>query len=176
MKRFVAVLVFALAACGAQVRPDGGKGLLPEGSSVPDLRETDQAGREVKLREPVPTLVYFYPRAGTPGCTREACAFRDAWARYEAAGLRVIGVSSDDKEDQAKFAKEHQLPFSLIADPEHVWSHAFGVGSFIGMDSRVSFLIGQSGKVAHVYRDVDPGVHAKEVLDDATKRGVLGGS
>ncbi|MET0284640.1 MAG: peroxiredoxin [Polyangiales bacterium] len=175
MERLAWVLALVLlAACGgAQVRPDGGKGLLPEGSQVPDLSQNDQEGRAVKLREDVPTLVYFYPRAGTPGCTKEACAFRDAWQRYESAGLRVIGVSSDDEEDQAKFAKEHQLPFSLIADPEHVWSSAFGVGSFIGMDSRVSFLVDAQGNIKHVYHDVDPGVHAQEVLDDAKQRGLL---
>jgi peroxiredoxin Q/BCP len=177
MKRTLLALSIALlCACGAQVRPDGGKGLLPVGSALPALTQNDHKGDRVALREGVPTLVYFYPRAGTPGCTKEACAFRDAWQRYETAGLRVVGVSGDDQEDQAAFAKEHDIPFSLIADDEHVWSSAFGVGSFIGLDSRVSFLADAHGKVVKVYNDVDPGVHAAEVLEDARRAGVLGGS
>lgn len=170
----LALLLMVLAACGsAQLRPDGGKGLLPVGSTVPDLTDKDHAGHEVKLREPVPTLVYFYPRAGTPGCTKEACAFRDAWTRYEQAGLRVVGVSGDDEEDQVEFAKAHDIPFSFVSDEDHVWSSAFGVGSFIGMDSRVSFLADAQGRIVHVYNDVDPGVHAKQVLDDAKSAGLL---
>jgi peroxiredoxin Q/BCP len=175
-KRLIVLLALSLtlfSACGVQVRPDGGKGLLPVGSQMPKLTQKDQLGHEVKLREPVPTLVYFYPRAGTPGCTKEACAFRDAWTSYETAGLRVVGVSSDDVEDQAAFAKEHSIPFSFISDPDHAWSHAFGVGDFMGFDSRVSFLVDAKGTVVQVYKDVDPGVHAKAVLDDAKRAGVL---
>lgn len=175
MKRLFVLLLAIVAACGAQLRPDGGKGLLPVGSRVPDLSEKDQNGVEVRLREEVPTLVYFYPRAGTPGCTKEACAFRDAWERYRAAGLRVVGVSTDGVEDQAEFAKQHEIPFSFVSDPDHVWSGAFGVGSFVGFDARVSFLIDAQGKVVRVYNDVDPGVHAKEVLDQAVHDGLVGG-
>jgi peroxiredoxin Q/BCP len=117
-------------------------------------------------------LVYFYPRAGTPGCTKEACAFRDAWESFSKAGVRVVGVSSDPGERQQKFAKEHQLPFSLISDPDHVWSDAFGVGSFLGFDARISFLIDGEARIAKVYEDVDPGVHAEDVLEDVKKLGL----
>jgi thioredoxin-dependent peroxiredoxin len=166
-------LALSLSACGAQQRPDGGTGLLPVGMSVPNLSQADQRGSTVRLREHVPTLVYFYPRSGTPGCTREACAFRDTWKRYSDAGLRVVGVSGDDADHQREFADEHELPFSLIADENHVWSKAFGVGSFMSMDARRSFLVAPTGEVVKVYEDVDPGVHAKEVLDDAQKLGIL---
>ena len=146
--------------------------MLQAGDEVPALVRVDHNGKVVSLRSNVPTLVFFYPRDGTPGCTKEACAFRDAWQRYDAAGLRVIGVSADSEASHRKFAAEHSLPFSLIADPEHVWSNAFGVGSFLGMNSRKSFLLGADGRVAKTYEDVDPGVHASEVLDDAEQLGL----
>jgi peroxiredoxin Q/BCP len=137
----------------------------------------DHAGKVVSLRAEQPSIVYFYPKDGTPGCTKEACAFRDSWQRYETAGIRVIGVSSDSEEKHREFAKEHDLPFSLIADPEHAWSDAFGVGPVSRLlpnaDARVSFLIDAKGRVAKVYDDVDPGVHADQVLTDAKALGVV---
>lgn len=160
------LLIGLLGACGAQQRPDGGKGYLRVGMLVPDLTRSDHLGETVKLRAENVTLLYFFPRSNTPGCTKEACAFRDVWASYTSAGVRVIGVSSDHKDRQAAFAKEHNLPFSLVSDPDHVWSKAFGVGSFFGFDARVSFLIGPDARVIKVYEDVDPGVHANEVLGD----------
>jgi peroxiredoxin Q/BCP len=147
--------------------------LVAVGSEVPSLVRMDQKGQVVSLRSTTPTLVYFYPKDGTPGCTKEACAFRDAWQSYQEAGLRVIGVSSDSEKDHRAFAEEHGLPYSLVSDPEHVWSDAFGVGTFMGLDSRVSFLIDGAGKVVKAYRDVDPGVHAKEVLADAQALGLV---
>jgi peroxiredoxin Q/BCP len=103
-----------------------------------------------------PLVVFFYPKDGTPGCTKEACAFRDVWKRYEAAKVGVIGVSADDAASHRKFAEE--------------WARAFGVNSTFGMYSRVTFLIDAEGKVSKVYPDVDPGVHAERVLTDAQAR------
>lgn len=145
------------------------KPLLSAGTEVPALVRVDHRGKVVTLRGE-PAIVYFYPKDGTPGCTKEACAFRDTWQRYESAGIRVIGVSTDSEAEHRKFAEEHNLPFSLIADPEHAWSDAFGVGRHSlarSRDARVSFLIDAQGKVVKVYPDVDPGVHANEVLSDA---------
>jgi len=169
----LAVGLIACGACGSRSGSGSKEKLkpLPVGSEVPALVRVDHRGKVVSLRSTEPSLVYFYPKDGTPGCTKEACAFRDAWQRYSAAGVRVIGVSSDSEADHRKFADEHALPFSLIADPEHVWSDAFGVGavSFAmpNADDRVSFLIDSTGHVAKVYEDVDPGVHADQVLADA---------
>jgi peroxiredoxin Q/BCP len=165
------------AACSKQ-HADGAvpekSAFLSAGAEVPALVRVDHRGKVVSLRSDVPTLVYFYPKDGTPGCTKEACAFRDAWQKYDAAGLRVIGVSSDNEDAHRKFADEHGLPFSLIADPEHAWSNAFGVTTFAGLDSRVSFLIDSTSHVAKAYQDVDPGVHADEVLTDAQTLGLTG--
>lgn len=171
--RALAFLPVALASgCGAQQRPDGGSGYLPVRTQVPNLTSADHNGQSVQLRADKVTLLYFYPRSGTPGCTKEACAFRDSWEGYLAAGVRVIGVSSDPSERQKKFAEEHQLPFPLVSDPDHIWSDAFGVNSFLSFDSRVSFLIDSEARVAKVYVDVDPGVHAQEVIQDVKQLGL----
>ncbi len=165
-------LVFAVA-CGAQKRPDGGEGLLAQGSAAPDLTAVDQEGKSHKLSDERghPVVVYFYPKDATPGCTKEACAFRDTFARYQEAKVQIFGVSSDDQKSHEAFAKEHKLPFPLLADPDHKWATAFGVPLKLGMSSRVSFLIDGAGKIAKVYPDVDPGVHADAVLKDAAALG-----
>ena len=160
---------FTLAACSAAQRPDGGSGLLPVGSPAPELSATDQNGKSHTLAEERghPVISYFYPKDGTPGCTKEACAFRDTWKSYTDAGVQVFGVSADDQKSHEQFAKEQQLPFPILADPERKWIIAFGVGTRLGMASRVSFLLDKEGKVAKIYPDVDPAFHADEVLTDA---------
>ncbi len=158
-----------ITGCGAQERPDGGAGLLPAGASAPDLSALDQEGKTRRLSDERghPVIVYFYPKDGTPGCTKEACAFRDAWDRYKQAGVQIFGVSTDDVESHSEFAKEEKIPFPILADPGGAWTKAFGVSTTFGLASRVSFLIDAQGKVAKVYPDVDPGVHATDVLNDA---------
>lgn len=145
--------------------------LLAAGASPPELTALDQHGTEQSLgaQRGKPLVVYFYPKDGTPGCTEEACAFRDAWSKYAAAGVMVYGVSADDVKSKEAFSKEQKLPFPVLADPDHVWATAFGVGNTLGMDHRVTFLLDRTGKIAKVYPDVDPGVHAAEVLVDAKK-------
>ena len=156
-------------ACGATTRPGGGSGLLPRGAPAPDLSASDQTGavHRVSDERGHALVVYFYPKDGTPGCTREACAFRDAWQRFQMAGVQVFGISADDQKSHEQFAHEQHLPFPILADPSHAWSSAFGVANVLGMDARVSFLIDPSGKVARVYPNVDPAIHADEVLSDA---------
>ena len=169
--RFAPVLAAVVAlGCGAATRPDGGTGLLPAGSAAPDLSAPDQAGKTRRIADERghALVVYFYPKDNTPGCTKEACAFRDAWARYQKAGVQIFGVSADDQKSHETFAKEQKLPFPILADPGHAWSTAFGVSTKLGMASRVSFLIDPAGKVAKVYPDVDPGLHADDVLKDAS--------
>lgn len=162
-------LALAVVGCGATRRPDGGEGLLPIGSDAPALSAVDQNGKEHRLADEKgrPVVVYFYPKDGTPGCTAEACAFRDAWDKFTTANVQVFGVSTDDAKSHEEFAKEQKLPFPILADPDEKWLRAFGVPSRLGMASRVSFLIDAKGKVAKVYPNVDPGIHADEVLKDA---------
>lgn len=161
----------SLLACTATRRPDGGSGPLVSGDAVSGLTAIDQRGQTVRIGRETNTLtvVYFYPKDRTPGCTAEACAFRDVWARYEAANITVIGVSNDDQTSHAAFAKEQRLPFSLVADTDGTWARTFGVSSFAGFYARTTFLLGANGVVLKAYRDVDPGLHAQEILRDAER-------
>ncbi len=154
--------------CQPVQRPNGGQGPLAVGAQAPALSATDHKGNTIDLGalRGDPVLVYFYPKDGTPGCTIEACALRDVWGYFLVAGVTVLGVSSDDQESHVKFAEEHELPFSLISDPELVWAKAFGVEASFKIIHRTSYLIDRDGRIAKVYLDVDPGVHADEVLAD----------
>jgi thioredoxin-dependent peroxiredoxin len=164
-----AVSLIAVAGSSGCSR-EGARAMLSAGSPVPSLQAVDQHGTSHALADyrGKPTVVYFYPKDGTPGCTKEACAFRDIWSEYEKANVAVLGVSTDDQKSKEAFAKENRLPFPILADPDAKWVEAFGVSSTLGMASRVTFLLGPDGNVAKVYPDVDPGVHAAEVLADAT--------
>lgn len=142
--------------------------MLAVGASIPNVVGIDQLGKEHQLASSKghPLLVYFYPKDGTPGCTKEACAFRDVWKRFEQGGVTLFGVSRDDRASHEKFALEHRIPFALIADTEGKWGHAFGVPANSGKSARVSFLFDAQGLVFRVYPNVDPGVHADQVLSD----------
>lgn len=176
--RAARAVVLALALAGTSLgcsgpvkRPDGGVGLLPIGSRAPDLEGRDAGGNDVKLSDVRGKLavVYFYPADGTPGCTTEACAFRDVWKRYQAAGIVVFGVSSDSAERHRKFQQEHELPFPLVADTDGSVATAYGVRKTVFGYERVSFLVDREGRVARVWSEVDPGVHANEVLAEAKR-------
>jgi peroxiredoxin Q/BCP len=166
----MASLAAAMIA-GACSRSHGIEMLKP-GAQVPAITGIDQNGETHALQKEQghAVLVYFYPKDATPGCTKEACAFRDVWDKYKAAGVKVFGVSADDRASHEKFAAAQKLPFPIIADPDHEWIEAFGVPTKLGMPSRVSFLVGRDGKIAKVYPNVDPGVHAAQVLEDAKTR------
>ncbi len=163
-------LAFAIVAA-APLAGCASNSLLAPGQRPPELTALDQKGEKQSLaaQKGKPLVVYFYPKDGTPGCTTEACAFRDAWSKYTEAGVMVFGVSADDVKSKEEFAKEEKLPFPVLADPDHVWADAFGVGNTLGMDHRVTFLLDSTGAIAKVYPEVDPGVHAGEVLVDAKK-------
>ena len=156
-----------LMACAATQRPDGGTGLLPVGSVAPDFAAKDASGAVVRLSSSAgsPRVVYFYPKDETPGCTKEACAFRDAFDEYKARGIVVYGVSRDSEASHEEFRKNHSLPFDLAADEDGTVQKAYGVPSKFGSHAaRVTFLVGKDGKVTYVFKDVDPAVHATEVL------------
>jgi thioredoxin-dependent peroxiredoxin len=169
-----AVVVFAFAAfsCAGPVkRPDGGVGLLPIGARAPEVEGRDAKDHDVKLSDLRGKLivVYFYPSDGSPGCTAEACAFRDAWKRYDEANVAIFGVSSDSPESHKKFEHEQKLPFPLVADTAGKIGAAYGVRKTVLGYDRVSFLVDREGRVARVWASVDPGVHADEVLAEAKR-------
>ncbi|HET7545291.1 MAG TPA: peroxiredoxin [Polyangiaceae bacterium] len=162
----VTVLLALCAACGAVVRPDGGRGLLPVGAMAPEVVGEAPDGSATRLTgvRGHPAIVYFYPKDGTPGCTKEACAFRDAFARYQQLQVAIFGVSRDSTEIHAEFRKSHGLPFALVADQSGAIAEAYGVSSPLGMSARVTFLVDESGRIARVWPDVDPALHPREVL------------
>ena len=164
------LLLPLLAACGGAVqRPDGGQGLLPVGARAPEVVGKAADGSQVALSASRghAAVVYFYPKDATPGCTKEACAFRDAFKAYEARQVTIFGVSRDSEEVHQEFRAQHALPFPLVADADGALARAYGVPSPMGMSSRVTFLVGPDGKIARVWPDVDPGVHGREVLTAA---------
>lgn len=147
---------------------------LKEGDAAPAFSAETQSGERVSLKElkGKPVVLYFYPKDDTPGCTKEACAFRDAYADFEKAGAVVLGVSTDPVKSHKKFAEKFSLPFPLLADDEKRIVEAYGVWgekSFMGRKymgtHRVTFLIGRDGKIAKIWPSVKPEEHAGEVLE-----------
>jgi peroxiredoxin Q/BCP len=165
-----AVVLFAsvsgVAGCSKTVRPDGGTGLLAVGSVAPDFQAKDANGATVRLSSAAgsPRVVYFYPKDETPGCTKEACAFRDAFNDYKSRGIVIFGVSRDSESSHDEFRKTHSLPFALAADESGDIQRAYGVPSRFGHAKRVTFLVGKDGHITYVFPDVDPAAHASEVL------------
>jgi len=118
-----------------------------------------------------PIVLYFYPKDETPGCTKEACAFRDAWDKLEKSGVVLVGVSVDTAESHKAFAAHHQLPFHLVSDPKLELAKRFGVDSRdtekLGtIISRQTIVIGKDGNVLKIYRTVDPALHAAQIETD----------
>jgi peroxiredoxin Q/BCP len=114
-------------------------------------------------------VLYFYPKDNTPGCTKEACAFRDGYARFQNAGLMVLGCSIDSADAHKDFIKKYNLPFPLLADPDKKIATAYGAANgipILGLDRRITYVIGEDGKVLKVYPNVDPSTHAIEILND----------
>jgi len=141
--------------------------LLPVGAAAPEVVGTDAKGAAFKLsgQKGKFAIVYFYPKDDTPGCTKEACAFRDAFDKFVAAGVTIFGVSRDSEPSHKAFMQKYTLPFPLVADTSGAVQKAYRVPDTLwGSTKRVSFLVGPDGKIARVFPDVDPGVHAKDLL------------
>ena len=145
-----------------------------EGSAAPDFTLPDQDGNEVTLSDlrGQPVVLYFYPKADTPGCTTQACGIRDHRNDYEGTGARVIGVSPDTVPAQRKFAEKNGLDFTLLADEDHAIADLYGVWgekkmygkTYMGV-ARATFLIDPQGKVARVFPKVSPKTHDEVVLE-----------
>jgi peroxiredoxin Q/BCP len=141
--------------------------LIAQGEAAPTFQATTHEGRAVAsdgaARSRV-LVVYFYPRDETPGCTREACSFRDAFSAYTEAGADIVGVSTDPVEAHRGFAEHHRLPFGLIADTEGRLAGAFGVPVNGGYTARTTVVIGRDGRVSRVFPNVGVDGHSDEVL------------
>jgi peroxiredoxin Q/BCP len=143
-------------------------GELAVGKPAPDFSAKAHDGTEIKLSalKGKPVVVYFYPKDETPGCTKEACAFRDAWKDLAKTNVVLVGVSTDTEESHKAFAKHHDLPFHLVSDRDGSIAKQFGVPNRGGYLGRQTFVIGRDGNVKKVYREVDVSKHASEVLAD----------
>ena len=141
--------------------------MVEEGSPAPDFSLTSDSGETVTLSSlrGAPVVLYFYPRDDTPGCTAQACGIRDAWGEFQRAGAEVFWISADDQASHERFKSKYELPFPLLADPEHKLGEPYGVGQE-GKSSyeRSTFVIDADGNVARIMRRVNPDSHADEVL------------
>jgi thioredoxin-dependent peroxiredoxin len=147
--------------------------VVEQGKPAPDFELTSDAGEEVRLSSfrGKPVVLYFYPRDDTPGCTAQACGIRDAYGEFERAGAVVLGVSPDSEASHGKFRSKYDLPFTLLADPEHEVAEQYGVWvekknygkTSMGIE-RSTFVIDADGNVARVMRRVNPKSHADDVL------------
>ena len=171
MKRFfVLMLAMFVATSTALFAAD-----MPKvGDKAPEFTLTSGEGNQVSLKDYKGkwVVLYFYPRADTPGCTIEACSFRDSFKRVESIGAVVLGVSPDTAQAQKKFVDKFDLPFTLVADADKKICNAYGViqeknmyGKKVMGVARTTFIIGPDGKIKHIFQKVKPEGHAEEVLD-----------
>lgn len=147
--------------------------MVKEKTKAPDFTLFDGAGKKVSLSNYLgkPVVLYFYPKDNTPGCTTEACGFRDRYSKYEEMGAVILGVSPDSQKSHEKFAAKHQLPFPLLVDEDHKVCDQYGVWrkkkifgrEYFGVQ-RTTFLIDKTGKVAKIFEGVKPANHSLEVL------------
>ncbi len=147
---------------------------ISAGIPAPDFELLDDTGAARKLSDfrGRPVILYFYPEDDTPGCTKEACNFRDDYSAYQKAGVTILGVSPDSVGSHVKFKKKYGLPFPLLADEGHRVCDLYGVWGpkkFMGRDYegvlRTTFLIDAQGRIARVFERVRPAEHSAEMLE-----------
>jgi peroxiredoxin Q/BCP len=163
------VTIVAMAFAVAVTADDEEAGMLAAGDQMVDFELEAHDGTVVRSSdlEGTPYLMYFYPRADTPGCTKEACELRDAWSELSDLGLEVFGVSYDSPKDNAKFADKYALPFRLLSDSDRELAKRVGAArALLPVPKRISYLVGADGTVLKAYPSVDPKTHDDEVLAD----------
>jgi peroxiredoxin Q/BCP len=179
----IACSVFSIEVCGSlnpfrQNKITGKMALLKTGAKAPDFTSVDQDGKSVALSlfKGKKVVLYFYPKDDTPGCTKEACAFRDNFPKFEKLGVVVLGVSIDDEKKHKKFAEKYSLPFRLVVDAEKKIVQDYGVWGmkkFMGREymgtNRVTYLIDENGVIEAVFPKVKPETHAEELLERLKK-------
>ena len=144
--------------------------ILERGQHLPNIQFVTESGENLAARDLTgqKTVLYFYPKDDTPGCTKEACAFRDRMDDYAQAGIKVYGVSLDSPESHRRFREKYNLNFPLLTDESGRASEALGVlRENRERANRVTFLLDPDGRIARVYPEVSPDTHADEILEDA---------
>ncbi len=148
--------------------------ILKEGDKVPEFSGKDQDGNDIRLADykGKKLVVFFYPRANTPGCTAEACDLRDHYKDLQEQGYHLLGVSEDSQKKQSSFRDKYKFPFPLLADEDHSAINAFGVWGpkkFMGKEyngiHRTTFIVDEEGRVSKVIDKVNTKDHASQILD-----------
>jgi len=149
-------------------------GILKPDQGAPDFDAKDQSGNRVSLRSMRgrPVVLYFYPKDDTPGCTGEACSFRDSMDILRKRGVVVLGVSVDSEESHKKFASKYNLNFTLLSDRKKEIVRAYGVESPFKTARRVTYIIGPDGAIKHVFAHVNTKTHAADVLKKVEELGL----
>mgnify|MGYP003948391179 FL=1 len=145
---------------------------LSVGNSAPGFTLEDSEGNTYSLLDykgKNPVIIYFYPKANTPGCTKQACGIRDSFSKFKENDIIIFGISVDSKTSIKEFIKDYNLNFPLLSDEKKEVSKAYGVLNTIGLDSRITFIIDKQGKIANILKDVDVETHADEVFNLAVK-------
>jgi thioredoxin-dependent peroxiredoxin len=146
---------------------------LKVGDKAPAFSLKNTEGKTVKLSDYTgkKVVLYFYPKDDTPGCTKEACGFRDDFAQLKKRGVEVLGVSGDDQKSHQKFTDKYSLPFTLLSDPDHEMMEkygAWGEKNMYGKKSmgvlRITYIIDEEGKIAHLFKKVKTDTHSQDVL------------
>ena len=145
--------------------------MIEVSAPAPDFTLPQTTGDDVTLSalKGQAVVLYFYPRDDTPGCTKEACSFRDDMVQLEKLGAKIVGISVDDTESHAKFAKKYNLPFPLLSDTDGKVAASYGALTNLGIikiAKRYTFLINPQGQIAKVYQSVDTSRHSQEIIDD----------
>ncbi len=144
--------------------------MLEENTIAPNFTLKNQDGKDVSLSDYAGkwTLIYFYPKDDTPGCTKEACALRDNFPFYEDTGIEILGISKDSPASHTKFIQKYSLPFTLLSDSEGSVAKTYRANGMLGT-KRISYLVSPNGTIAKSYPKVSPATHAQEVLEDLKK-------
>ncbi len=139
---------------------------LADGDMAPEFELNDQDGIIHRLADyrGQKVLVFFYPKDGTPGCTKEACSLRDNYSDYQAANIVILGISFDDAESHRQFRAEYDLPFTLLSDTDKTVAEAYGTKGRYPLAIRRSFLIDEDGRIVSIISDVDVTTHSQDVL------------
>jgi peroxiredoxin Q/BCP len=176
MKMFtIGVIAIAAIILAIAIRPRLARAeLLKAGEIAPPFTSQMVTGEQVAPMSLADfhgkkVVLYFYPKDETSGCTKEACAFRDGYARYTNAGLVVLGCSIDSADAHKDFIRKNGLPFPLLLDPDKKIATAYGAVNgipILGLDRRITYVIDENGKIVKVYPSVDPSTHAIEILND----------
>ena len=148
---------------------------LKVGEQAPDFESVDQEGKKIKLSDfrGKPVVLYFYPKDNTPGCTAEACNFRDNFDSLKDKGITVLGVSVDNQKSHKKFQEKFNLNFPLVVDDSKKITGAYKVNGMFGTAKRITYVIDGDGKIAFVYEKVSPKNHATEVLEKINELNLL---